>query len=843
MHESTGKQRCSSAFPFAMAGQFTHAEIHIQTFLYALRITHTHYAQGLSAYAWAWMGSAASLHVSTCPDHARSALPRRAEIKRLQYPNSDSPWIQFARSHHALQQYELPATFQCCRAKVTCKGATTAQMSTSSTVAGSTVCRLLLITSRFQARAISRSKSEDETFERECWALAARLNKERGIWEKLGNSQAAWSPARVDAVVLLVSACLHVRDAARPFLDGPGKLRLLDAAAYWFSESLWAMCNLKLPASQRQAVADAVLRGRILQGCSRQLASLADILAPKSNIQDMPSAQLPHSSLETLRPACTFVQCLGQLVFALCHVHLFSTPRPGLQKDISSGEQEAVRTYAEGVVGQQDRGAQRTQHGAEDGGREQGGTGQQGIQQQQQARGAAGTEAAPEVERRCLQQARGAAGTEVAPEVERPRDLLQEMLTGNSSSGVLEHLSRCVLLLAGALQGVGPSGSGHGHGEQGTNRSSGQQQQQQQQQQQCRCDYNDHIVYNAEQAYKGLSVLTKRPGLLDGDGCCCPAGGGPDRPGSGHHALTSADEYDTALLGALDTFQGPAEVSLIRRALSGPCTRHLVLCAGLNALRALDGGSTYGMPEGAGLQLLMPVFPSTRPEQGGQQQLDADALLNLLTLLAMRSCDPDAEPPGRAMRLRLTLRVVRAAVAAAAAAADASRSGPSPGEPHYFLKRGDAAMVAVQALHFALRHMPPPPPAGDREYKGGGGGGRRFQALRRWAALAEEVACKAAPTRGGGVWSGDAGRRLGLLLSLDTGVVRPETAGGGCGSHLCMCRVCDGVVGRRLGPTTCLAGIPRSRRGVVRGAWLWVKPAPACARVARVHRCAGCMSG
>ncbi len=101
----------------------------------------------------------------------------------------------------------------------------TAQMSTSSVIVRSTICRLQSITSRFQTGAISRSKIEEEAFERECLALADRLDKERDIWEKLGDSRLAWSPARVGAFASLVSACLHV-EAIRTFLDSPGKATL-----------------------------------------------------------------------------------------------------------------------------------------------------------------------------------------------------------------------------------------------------------------------------------------------------------------------------------------------------------------------------------------------------------------------------------------------------------------------------------------------------------------------------------------------------------------------------------------------------------------------------------------
>ncbi len=521
----------------------------------------------------------------------------------------------------------------------------------------------------------------------------------------------------------------------------------------------------------------ALLRARALQGCSRQLSSLAEVLATNRNTQDSPAAQIPQSSLITLSSECNLVGVLGKLVCLLCQVHM-CIPRQCRQDDTGSVEKKGVRVDAEEPVVKQEGGERQEQHGAEDGGREQGGMGEGSIQQQQQQQ---------------QQQAHGAAGPGAVPQTERHPDLLQEMLSEIRSGGGLEPLSRGVLLRAGRLQGVGEAGEGQAQGEQG---SSGEKQQPQQQQQQQHYQqrliesnetYLETVVFYAGDAYRILSSMTQHPGLLDGD-CCSPADPGSGRPGAGHDMATG-DEDDTAPLGTVNLLQSPTQVSLLRRVLFGPCIRHLVLCAGLNALSALDGGSTYGIPEGAGLQRLVPILPPSPSEQEEQQQdqmvrLNLDSLLNLLTLLAMRPCDPEAEPPGRAMRLRLTLRVARAAVAAVSA----SSTGRPQDGPQCYLQRGDAATVAVQALHSALRHMPPP---GDGEGDGEGdgrGSHSRLQALRRWAALAEAVARNAAPERNSGCWSekGDVGHRLGLLLGLDPRLVRPETPGGQCGLYLCM---------------------------------------------------------
>ncbi len=612
-------------------------------------------------------------------------------------------------------------------------------MSTFSSIPQGTVYRLQLIASRILAGAVSPSESEE--FERESFATAARLEKEAKVWKQIAGNQAAWSPARVGALLSLTAAGLHVQGASRMFLDGPGKLLLLHAATSWICKVCWALPTCNLPAGQRKAVAEALLRANVLHGCSRQLASLAEVLAPQSAMTYILSGQPPHSS-----PEVRFLQLLGQLVHKLCYLSLYEIPGPHPPDQAGNGAREDLEHHPDEVAGRQghdDEGRQRVGKGCE-----QGGTEEVNMQQQQQ------------------QQRPGAPGAGPPPQTGCAPGLLQEMLSSIGSSCVLEHLSRCVLLLAGRLQGVGASGEGQG--ELGTNGD---------QQQQRRRDYGDTclqpVVYYAGQAYRVTSTMAQSRGLLDGD-CCFPADPGSCHPGAGHD-ITTADEFDTAPLGACNTLQGPIQVSLIRRVLSGPCTRHLVLCTGLNALSALDGGTTYGTPEGAGLQRLMPTLPPSPSEHQDQAaRLHADSLLNLLTLLAMRPCDTEAEPPGRAMRLRLTLRVARAAVAVTSA----SRTGASQDGPHFYLTRGDAALVAVQALQLALRHMPPP---GDGDGDGGSvGGSRRLQALRRWAALAEEVARKAAPGSSDGHWSGDVCRRLGLLLGLDPGVVRPETPRGEC---------------------------------------------------------------
>lgn len=178
----------------------------------------------------------------------------------------------------------------------------------------------------------------------------------------------------------------------------------------------------------------ALLRVRALPGCSRQLASLKEALAPNRNTQDSPAAQLPHSSLMTPSSACNLAGVQGQLVCLLCQVHT-CVPRLHRQDDTDSVEQEGVRMDAEELVGKQQGDEQQKHHGTGDGGWERGEMGKGGIQ---------------------LQEVHARRATQAG----RHDDLLQEVLSGMILSAVLEQLSQCVLLLAGPLQGAGEAGEG-----------------------------------------------------------------------------------------------------------------------------------------------------------------------------------------------------------------------------------------------------------------------------------------------------------------------------------------------------------------------------------------------
>ncbi len=330
-----------------------------------------------------------------------------------------------------------------------------------------------------------------------------------------------------------------------------------------------------------------------------------------------------------------------------------------------------------------------------------------------------------------------------------PSSLVLELVSCLSSSAVLEHAARGVLQLAGWLQ-QGASEAGEGWEAQGSGRGGVAQQQQQAGPGGVQVDELHECALAVAAAYQKLTSLTASLGLSDGEVA----------------DSVSLDPSDTAPFLARWHELGPVHTSLLHRALSGPCVRHLVQCMGLRTLCALDGGPTYGVPEGAGMQWLPYVTALSYEPPQQPVLLRASSQLDFLTLLAMSPCDPDAdaEPPGRGMRLRLTMRVARAAMAAAGGAGvpDAAGDGNAV---RFAMAPGTAGLVAVQALHFAWRHMPPPE---------GRGGSRRRAALREWAAMVGEVAGSAlVPSMEQRVAC-----RLGLLLGAHPDLLRPATADG-----------------------------------------------------------------
>ncbi len=409
----------------------------------------------------------------------------------------------------------------------------------------------------------------------------------------------------------------------------------------------------------------------------------------------------------------------------------------------------------------------------------------------------------------------GPAAPEVRPQLLAlsPADLVPELVSELASSGVVEQVARGLLVLGGWWRSVAP----HGQPQPGSWEGQMQQAQQQQAQQQdqlqqglaspaaaisfCR-DALAH-VRDFSSAYQLVSHLNLEP--LEGPEEHEDAGGdgvlGQQPQGVLRHSLWPQ----------WDVVDGPQGAPL-RRALSGPCAHLLVLAAGLQALCALDGGPGYGTPGPVGQQHL-PLAGGAEGEgagegnSGGQAQGQGGAppelepLCNLVALLAMRPCGAGAGAaeagaagagagaagalpaavealPCRATRLQLTLRVARAAaqVAARAAAAEGSAADSRQGAGEAEV----AVSLAVQALYYAVRHLPPS--------RGAGPGARRRAALRQWAEAVGEataVAVRRGGVGGGGDcqrdtvgWEGDVGYRLRALLGLHPHLVGLVTDAG-----------------------------------------------------------------
>ncbi len=634
----------------------------------------------------------------------------------------------------------------------------------------STISRLINITKWLTADQIGTLDSESEIYT-ECASLAARLGQELAVWRQLASNTVQQVPlAKLRAILAVLASCSH-QTAARDDVA-----RVLAAAAEWIAEALVQPPN-DPPSSTQLSVARALLRARVLHGCSRQLGGMADRIAgasgqplqplsPGSTSAQEQAAQPPQLDFGPWVEGVALCTTAHTVTYLLSTLALLSTRCPPFKAE--GAEDEFVDVFCAFDVG--------SSEGTEGEGHQDGGSsaGEAGPGTSTEAAGSAGSgeEAGMSGEERERaseqQQQQGAAGAEhlAAGPVHaeagaeqgepHPSSWVLELVSCLSSSAVLEHAARGVLLAGTKVKQ--------------------QHLQQQQQPQQCQQSTEALRAYagslqqcaiSVVGTYCRLSSLTCSRHFLEGEG---PDGAQP--PAAFDDSLAPGDR---APLRAQPHAFDMLSTYLLRRALSGPCVRHLMLCMGLKALCALDGGPTYGVPEGAGMQwlpLAVTTWPSGAQSLPLQQQpnfvlLSDLALLNLLMLLAMSPCDPDAdaEPPNRGTRLRLTLRVAWAAVLAARKVEVPIPAGCGDNIVRYAMTPRDAGQVAVEALHFAWRHMPPPE---------GRGGSRRRAALREWAALVGEVARSAlVPSM-----EDKTAYRLGLLLGAHPDLLRPSTANG-----------------------------------------------------------------
>ncbi len=646
-----------------------------------------------------------------------------------------------------------------------------------------TIVRLQAASRWLQAGADVRSRREAETRDKECLGLAKTLERELNSLQNtmpgVSVCAAVGRSPRLRELVAIYSASVHLLEQPAKIDRRPGKAVLCLAVAKWVNHVLSKVPARAPPTNLQLAVADALLRARLLQGLSRQLAGLEDTVAAAAQgsggqLVQPRTAAAEHSAValhvlfEVVASTVSTMGALTDLGFddtplrhsqgcAQSQVPCGGAPAVGAASvaDGNAGGRGNARAQVQGPKAE----GQRAQEEEEERGAVLGGNSkQQQEQQQEQQQGQQQQQGQGQGQGGCPQPAARLTAATLFPEV----------LTAMADSGVLEHLSRGVLLLAGWLQHP-------------------KQQQQQQQHELLRVLQRACVHVTA--LHRSLSTFTNSPDLLDGTGSVHAASGGQAAAPEDRPPCLPPLEAERHVLKA-------AHVSLLRRVLLGPCARQLVLCMGLCALAELDGGSTYGVPEAAGLRHVS-VAAADREPSGLSEVRQAAAVVNLLTLLAMRTDNPGSgagagpgegaapgatEAPGRGTRLQMTLRVARAtAVYGTSRGRVGGCSGDSHDAGYFFLT------VAVQALQFAWRHMPPPQGLG----QGRGRGWRRYgcrhrrAALRQWAAVAEAVACSKVAAA---VHSkeheddnnyGEVRYRLGLLLGLHPSAVGPVERRGG----------------------------------------------------------------
>ncbi len=604
----------------------------------------------------------------------------------------------------------------------------TANTPTSANMAPSTLARIEALCSWLQAGGIALSGSELNSWREECKALAALLFLQDKMVQNIGASiHQITSPGRLRAMVSLLTSCIHSPDAL-------AKLSYDAASNIHFKAVVWASCYLDIdpgngcPSSSQLAVAEVLLRAKVLQGCSRLLASATAAVAASGQATQRVRRQcLTRKSDEEAREldgALSTISCLLPPLASLCGVLQPDSPAP-LTGQRASPSTTPNRDGSEGQAHAMELGFERQR-------------GKKGQEEGLQAR-----EADP-----------GGVG-----HVAQPAGLFQQLVAALYDSSVLEHVARSVLVQAGYVWRMQQAGRQHslayGQLYAGLTNLCGF----------FAAQYGDLVIRRGGPKMPGAdSPESTASAQRDAGGAQAQAHRGEAAPPTPHQQHTSTPTPPLAASGhGLDA----AHSLLLGRVLSGPCACHLALCQGLRTLCALDGGGDYGLPEEAGLQGLPPcVIPDDEEEEEQHSRhvrLAAGPLQNLVAVLAMRRGEPGAEaevqPPGRGTRLQLTLRVAHAA-GGAKPEAGSSGSGSSQ---RYVVDQAEAAPIAVYALRMAWRHMPPP--------GGRARADRRRAALRRWAAAAERVA--RAGVAIGAVSHPLFGRHMALILRLHPSYVGP----------------------------------------------------------------------
>ncbi len=573
------------------------------------------------------------------------------------------------------------------------------KMPTSIQPARGIISRLDAFSSWLDTGAYNSSGGELSFWREESEHLASVLQREKATLSKLYNhAHRISSPGRLRASLSLLISCIHSPDAAVQLPDGIME-QLQHTAVVWIMTYLDSKPDSSLPSGMQLAVAEVLLRARLLQGCSRQLASATAAVATDG--QEMPCAWPGSQEEEEVLEGASMLDVLSCTVCLLHPLAKVCTVRSPAR---APAQQAMCRAAAPC------RPSEAQTDAVEVGGRA--GEGRKGRHAAQ----------ASEEQAVVWQGQGGLQGQGTACGAAPPANMKQQLVAAVDDSSVLEHVARGVLLQAAWLQRMQQAGRQHGQEHDGLHDM-----------------LHSRLSLPSNYFASLYSLLTKLSWDPELQGVSDPACS--DRNGVGAEAQAhgaAAAPAPTQQDGPRHVFEAStnglhaAHVSSLRRVLSGPCARHLVLCQGLRTLCALDGGGDYGMPEAAGLQNLPVCGAVKREDQQSQPvRIKATPLVNLVNLLATRPDAPGAgakaEPPGRGTRLQLTLRVALTAVGAKAGAGGSRAQG----RPCYALQQADGACAAVYALHCAWRHMPPP--------HGRLGADRRRAALRRWAAAVEQV--------------------------------------------------------------------------------------------------------
>lgn len=140
-------------------------------------------------------------------------------------------------------------------------------------MAPSVIIRVNALCSWLQAGGIASSESELNSWREECKALALLLSLEDEVLENMGTSiHRVTFPSRLRAMLSLLTGCILSSDAA-PKLSYDAVSSIHSKAVLWVCSFLDIEPERDGPSSSQLAVAEVLLRAKVLQGCSRLLAS------------------------------------------------------------------------------------------------------------------------------------------------------------------------------------------------------------------------------------------------------------------------------------------------------------------------------------------------------------------------------------------------------------------------------------------------------------------------------------------------------------------------------------------------------------------------------------------